>query len=107
MCGPPKEEVAGHQEGSRGLTSPSRHEHLRRYRSVGVIRRCLRRAVRGGSGPSASPPLQPGRAQLAKGLTIGDVAWAAAGVLEPYSTSFGTVALWDPSRCQCLTVVRS
>ena len=38
---------------------------------------------------------------------LGDVAWAAAGVLEPQGTSFGTVALWDPSRCQCLSVVRS
>ena len=37
----------------------------------------------------------------------GDVAWAAAGVLDPQGTSFGTEALWDPSRCQCLSVVRS
>ena len=40
--GHPKEEVAGHHEGTRCLTSPSRHAHLLRYRTVGVIRRCLR-----------------------------------------------------------------
>ena len=74
------------------------------------IRRRLRHAVRGGSGP----PSQPGQTPPYKGTddnrtatALGDVAWAAAGVLEPQGTSFGTVALWDPSRCQCLSVVRS
>ena len=72
----------------------------------GVIRRCLRQAVRGGSGPSESPPSQPGETPPRKGTddnrtatALGDVAWAAAGVLEPQGTSFWTVALWDPSRC--------
>ena len=36
----------GHQEGSRGLTSPSRRAHLRRYCTVGAIRRCLPRTGR-------------------------------------------------------------
>ena len=51
-------------------------------------------------------PLQPGPPPPCKGTddnrtatALGDVAWAAAGVLEPQGTSFGTVALWDPSRC--------
>ena len=57
-------------------------------------------------------PLQLGRLPPRKGTddsrtatALGDVAWAAAGVLEPQGTSFGTVALWDPSRC--LSVVWS
>ena len=109
-----QQRAAGHREGSQGLTSPSRHAHLRRYYAVGAIRRCQRRTVRGGSGPSVSPPFQLGRPPRWKGTDDnrtatfqGDVAWAAAGVLEPRGTSFGTVALWDPSRCQCLSVVRS
>ena len=63
---------------------------------------------------SESPPLQLGRPpprketdDSRKATAPRDVAWAAAGVLEPQGTSFGTVALWDPSRCQCLSVVRS
>ena len=68
--GHPKEGLTGHQEGSRGLTSPSRQVHLRRYRTVGAIRRCLRHNVRGGSGPSESPPLQPGPPPPSKGLMI-------------------------------------
>ena len=77
--------MTGHQEGSRGLTSPSRHAHLRRYGTVAVIRRCLRRNVRGGSGPKESRPLQPGRPSPRNGTddnrtatALGDVAWAAA-----------------------------
>ena len=103
---PPKEEVAGHREGSRGLTSPSRHAHLRRYWTVGAIRRCLRHAVRGGSGPSESHPLQPGRAPPCKGTDdsrtatlLGDVAWAAAGVLGPQGTSEGTKVAAFPRYC--------
>ena len=77
--------VTGHQEGSRGLTSPSRHAHLRHYCTVGAIRRRSRRAERGWSGPRESLPLQPGRPPPRKGTddnrtatALRAVAWAAA-----------------------------
>ena len=64
-------------------------------------------AVRGGSGPSESHPLQPGPPPPRKGTgddrtatALGDVAWAAA----VFPSNPPGVKMGD---CQCLTVVRS
>ena len=94
----------------------------RRVRRCGVISYALSRqpycssiaAAISACGPSESPLSQPGQTPPCKATddnrtatALGDVAWAAAGVLGPQGTSFGAVALLDPSRCQCLSVVRS
>ena len=80
----------------------------RGYLTVPTTRRAGREwTQRDSPVPAWSSSTVQGTDHSRRATALGDVAWAAAGVLEPQGASFGTVALWDPSRCQCLSVVRS